>query len=147
MSVLVPRACAHPRPQAAQGGALQHLVWLSLSQNPIGDLGTAALAKGVEDSTVLPRLAELHLCGIGASESGLTALCETIMPKVGHAGLPALYVGLGLDPVKNLCVTHQLLGCLCHHTQCVCVTVTVTSSLLVAHPEVARPTPLSAGAL
>ena len=74
--------------QAAESGALAALACLGLSGNEIGTHGLKSLASAASDDEVLAKLAELHLVSIGATEEGLGALAETLMPKVG--GLPAL---------------------------------------------------------
>ena len=74
--------------QIATDGALMVLTCLGLSGNPIGDEGVKALAKACSDEEVLPRLEQLHLRETHVGDSGLTALAEILLPKVG--GLPAL---------------------------------------------------------
>jgi hypothetical protein len=74
--------------QAAEGGALKVLVCLGLSGNPICDGGVKAIAQVAKDDEVLPSLGELHLCDTKVTEAGVTALAETMLPKMG--GLPRL---------------------------------------------------------
>ena len=74
---------------AADGAAgVNGLSCLTLSGNPIGDGGFAAIASVCQDDEVWPRLTDLHLCATGVGDKGLCALAETLMPKCG--GLPGL---------------------------------------------------------
>ena len=71
---------------AAQGGMLPKLAHLSLSENPIGDLGAQGIGRALGRSGALPDLVQMELCR-----------CD-----IGDAGAVAIWNGLGQGHCRQM---------------------------------------------
>jgi len=91
-SLHLPSCGIGPRGVQLLAAGRRRMKGLTLERNPLGDEGVAALAVG----PVWDELAYLNIEYVGATESGLLALVESVaFPK-----LKSLRIGYGMDEVK-----------------------------------------------